>query len=340
MTRIILSTNDIFEKDGRMIKILTDGINTTERFNDNPIMLFDHNTSTIVGTWDAVERTSFELSAIPNFDDDILSVEIKNKFEKGTLKSASIGIEVEDAFMDGDVLVVSKSILLEASLVGIPANKNAKKINLKKDSVLLFSKSGDKFNTGEHIKKLNKMTNEKVKVEDEKVVDTLSPIDELKLSLTEKESTIDDLKASKVELGLDITKLNTEVTSLKESTESMKLSLTEKDSTIDELNATILELKNDKLNVLLNSAIAEGKITKEAKPDFLELAYEKAESILQNIIPSSVSLSETLNLNKGSKSEEKTFDWYLKNDKDGLTKLSKENPALYKQLENNKYKNK
>jgi len=351
MVRINLTTEDIFVKNGQRIKILTNGIDTIERFDENPIMLFEHNPEKILGKWSVIEKDEDRMSAIPDFDEDELSVDIGKKLKRGTIKSASIGIEINDAFLEGDVLVISKSVLLEASIVGIPANKNAKTVDFTKGSVMLFSSNGEEVNTEDYIKKLNltnmkdpKIENLETKVEEVKVEETKvepTEVEKLTLSINDKDSTIDELNSkieklasAKIELSAVETNLNKQLKDSKTEVEKLTLSINDKDSTIDELNNSISKLKEDKLDVLLNSAVSEGKITKESIEDFKELSYDKAESLISKLIPSEVSLTETLSLNKRGVKDEKTYNWYLKNDKEGLRKLSKENPALYKQLEN------
>lgn len=325
MNRIKLTTNDIFTQKGRRMKILTDGIDMV-RFTGNPLMLFQHNAEKIIGLWDSVEKNEEDITAIPSFDNDELSVDIKNKFSKGTVKSASVGLEVDESYLEGEVLIISKSTLLEASLVGIPANPNAKKVELS-NTIMLFS-NGKELDE-DYINKIKDMKKEELKTEDTNEIVTEDKV----IDATEDIKT-EDLKAEKLELSLKLTDLEKNIVELNSNTDKLELSLKSKDSEIVELKSQLESLKADKMNILLSNAISDGKISKEAKEDFLELSYERAESILKKITPSQVSLSETLELSKETNNE-KSYNWYLKNDKTGLKKLSKENPALYKQLESN-----
>ena len=343
MVRIKLSTEDIFVKNNQRIKIITDGIDTADRFDDNPVMLFEHNPEKIIGKWSSIERFDNVLSAIPDFDEDELSVDIGNKLKRGSLKSASVGIEINDAFLEGDVLIISKSTILEASIVGIPANKHAKTVDFSKGSIMLFS-NGTEVKPDEYIKKLNNMKKKKenedvkienldAKIEEIKVEDKveLTEVEVLNASIVEKDSKIEDLATTKVELNLNLTNLNKEVDELKSNKETLMLSITDKNTVIGDLELEIKNLKGDKLDTLLNLAVSEGKISNEAKEDFLDLSFDKAKSILDKIIPNDISLSDTLKLNRNE--ENKTYSWYLKNDLKGLRNLAKENPTLYKQIE-------
>ncbi len=329
MKRLKLTTEDVFEKSGQRMRVLTSGIDLSERFNDNPLMLFEHNPEKILGLWSAVQVSEDNISAVPNFDEDELSNTIAGKFQKGTVKSASIGIEVKDAYMDGDVMIISKSILYEASLVGIPANKNAKTVDFSK--TVLLSLSDGKELTEDYINKIKDMTEKEIVESPDLKVDEKVIIDETKV-MASKDSDIEDLKADKVELSLKLTNSEKDIVNIKKEYDELKLSITEKDSLVDSLKKEILELKGDRLDVLLSNAVADGKISNEAKAEFLDLSFEKAESILSKISPSELSLSAELSKRQNTEPS-KTYAWYLKNDKAGLIKLSKENPSLLKQLE-------
>jgi len=327
--------------------ILTSGIDLT-RFRKSPVMGNQHLTDieNIIGKWNNIRFEGTQLIATPDFDlEDPKANLIAGKVERGYINAASIGLDVLEFDDSSSPVVITKSSVYEASIVSIPSNQNAVTLkynnkelligdNTSNESIKLFLSADSSLN-----KNLKNMKNKDEKVET-KVV-KLTEVEKLELSIKEKNTKLEELSASKVELGLDITNLNKEIETLKTANESLKLSLTEKETEVEGLNTNVLELKSEKLNVLLDSAIEAGKITKEAKEDFLELSYEKVESILSKILPSEASLVDALNLNKQvNKGTEKTFDWYMDNDVEGLKKLSKENPALYKTLEDNKYKNK
>lgn len=335
MNRITLTTEDIFEKDGLRMKILTEGIDLKERFEDNPIMLFEHNPEKVLGTWVGLEINENRISALPDFDDDEFSIDISNKLKKGSIKSASIGIEINDAYMEGDIAIISKSTLFEASIVGIPANKHAKAVELSKGNMIFLSSNGKEVNTEEYFKKLKDMAEKDPKQEPEMV--EKAELDKLNLSLTNKDKEIDEFKKDKLELGLKITDLEKSIKELNDEKEKLNLSIVDKDKEVNDLKASVKKLEDEKFDNLLLSAVSEGKISKEAVEDFKELSFEKAKTLLSKLSPSQVSLTETLEFSKRSNAsgDEKTYEWYLKNDKEGLRKLSKDNPSLYKQLEEN-----
>lgn len=327
MNRIVLTTEDIFEKDGMRIKILTNGINLTERFNDNPVILLEHNPEKVLGKWTSIEVIDNKITAIPQFDDDDDSVKIANKIKKGSIKSASIGIEVDEAFLEGDVLIVSKSTLFEASIVAIPANKNAKVISLSKDKVLFLSKEG-KVDIDKLINELN-MTEEVTPKEEVTTPELVIPE-----SLEVKEELVEEV-VTEVPQVIEEIKIVEEVKvdlQLSKELEELKKQVTDLATKLSESQKEVESYKLEKIERLLNSAISEGKITNESKKSYLGLSYDVVDNILKGITPSTIKLSNVLT-QSNKPSDVKTYDWYIKNDREGLRKLSKENPSLYKQIE-------
>lgn len=347
----INSYNLIIETDGLIL----------DRFIKHSAMGNEHSTSArnIIGRWDNIQKEGTLLTATAVFDmEDPEAALIAGKVDRGFLKATSLGLDVLEFTVpanEGEPIRITKAEVIESSIVGIGSNENALKLSYKANDLTFNDKTNRKeiklflSKDGKSNEILNKnqinMTNKKVetKVEETKVATKVevSELDTLKLSLADKDSKIEELAASKVELGLSITNLNTKSDELTAKNDELTLSLKASNDELEVLKNDILDLKNDKLNVLLDSAIEAGKITTEAKEDFLDLSFERVESILGKINVTEVSLASTLSLNKANASGgTKDFDWYLDNDIKGLKKLSKENPALYKQLENNKYKNK
>lgn len=341
MNKLILTTDDVFVKNGQRMKIVTSGIDLDERFNENPIMLYEHNPEKHLGIWSQIEVSEHNIKATADFDDDELSLNIQKKLIKGSIKSASIGIKPTDAYMSGDVLIINKSVLLEASIVGVPANKRAKKVDFSLTSdIILLSSGSEELNLEEYLNKIKNMKKEtKVeKVEEVKKTD-LELSNELNLSLNTK---VEDLTATKIELSLELDKLNLAATEntkvINDLRKELETNKTENTSIVNKLNTEIEVMKTEKMENLLNLSVEQGKISNEAKADFLDLSFEKAESILSKLNTADLSLSATLK--NSSKTEHRDYDWYLKNDKEGLRKIAKENPALYSQIEKTQNKNK
>ena len=138
MARFKLTTNDMFIKNNQKIQVITSGMDMSY-FQERPTMLLGHNHEKILGTWTAINVEDDNISAIPNFDYDELSASIYRKVQKGSVKTASAGIDILEAYMQDDVLMITKSRLLEASLVAIPANPNAKIMEFGMKTTLTFS---------------------------------------------------------------------------------------------------------------------------------------------------------------------------------------------------------
>lgn len=114
-------------------RILTEGIDTAE-FENNPVMLLEHDRLSLIGRWTNLRKEQGRLLADPEFDtDDDLAMKIQNKVEKGFLKGVSVGIQilklgVETPEGGKEVAVVLKSKLKEGSLCALPSNGNALKL--------------------------------------------------------------------------------------------------------------------------------------------------------------------------------------------------------------------
>lgn len=122
------------------IRILTAG-GDLSRFQKNPIMLLNHiraahggKTDDILplGTWIDLKVEGTKIYATPKFDiEDEFAAKIAGKFERGVIRSASIGIIPLKMHQEGvddqgrAIFWVTKWILMEISLVDIPSNENA-----------------------------------------------------------------------------------------------------------------------------------------------------------------------------------------------------------------------
>ena len=117
-----------------------------DNFRANPIMAFQHNTSStdpddILGTWDIrMEQDAqgrMQLVGKPNFEDADLNPKadkIRRKIEAGTLRAVSVGfMPIEYHWGDKrngeqeDVLYLDRNALLEVSIVAVPSNPDALK---------------------------------------------------------------------------------------------------------------------------------------------------------------------------------------------------------------------
>lgn len=113
------------------IKILTDGI-VMDDFKNNPLLLKEHVWSIdgVIGKWVNVRIEGDHLMAEPDFDVDCQDgKEVAGKVARGYLKAASIGgriLEMHEEKDENDetYYLVTKFLLIEASIVAIPSNKS------------------------------------------------------------------------------------------------------------------------------------------------------------------------------------------------------------------------
>lgn len=345
MDKIIITSNDIFVKDGIQLSIQTNGIDLSE-FIDNPIMLFNHEYDKPIGFHENIEVSETNIITTPNFDDDDFSQTIKNKFDRGSLKSASIGLVPIEGYIDeNDVLIISKSILLEASIVAVPANPKAKKLNKSNIDMVTYAKNKEiidmkKFK--ENIKLSATPTEEIISTEEIKSVEEVKSVEELKCDedkIETAEMPVEDMPSEQpVEPSTPEEVAGDTIEMLNAVIEKLKSLLAEKESQIAEQSKEVESLKlsvethiKEKKEALINDAIKLSKITPESFSTYIELSVEQLTNVFNSIQVKNISLSSELS--KGLNKNTKSYDWYLKNDKEGLKKLSKENPSLYKQLE-------
>ncbi|MCR4559021.1 MAG: HK97 family phage prohead protease [Bacteroidales bacterium] len=101
------------------------GIDLT-RFKKNPVMLYNHNPEMVIGKWENITADGLQLTAEPVFDlDDVFAAEIARKVEDGFIKGCSMGLMIKSMTKSKGIDTASESVLLEASIVSIPADENA-----------------------------------------------------------------------------------------------------------------------------------------------------------------------------------------------------------------------
>ncbi len=127
--KFVLSDNTV---NAYGFKVLTNGIDLS-RMESNPVMLYGHNATEHlpIGKWQNIRVEQEQLLGEPIFDEaDNFSLQVKGKVERGFLSSASIGFEIVDVQLVGEIPVVTQCILKEVSIVAVGANKNARLVHL------------------------------------------------------------------------------------------------------------------------------------------------------------------------------------------------------------------
>lgn len=117
------------------VRVITAG-GRFERFNANPVMLYEHETgrgSMPPGTWTNLRVEGSEIFATPAFDseNDEFAAQLAGKYERGIVRSASLGLRplkvVEDGMDENGNFrfSITEWELMEISLVSVPSNQNA-----------------------------------------------------------------------------------------------------------------------------------------------------------------------------------------------------------------------
>ncbi len=175
------------------------GIDLT-RFEKNPVMLYNHNPEKVIGRWEDVQVIDTltghtVLTASPVFDkDDPFAAEIARKVEQEFIKGCSMGIVIKNITQTKGIDTATNSVLIEASIVTIPADENA----------LVVYDDEEKQNKLS-INEFNKLFYKMEAEENNKPIDNSQlTIDNLQAELAAKNDIITDLSAQVDELRKDL----------------------------------------------------------------------------------------------------------------------------------------
>lgn len=151
MAKEFVLTNDDINRYG--FRVLTKGIDI-KSFLKNPVMFLNHDRRILpIGKWVDIQKKTDCILAKPEYDeDDELAMKVKGKEEKGILNAVSIGFDVLSISEDQKDLMpgqarptVTKSELLECSIVDIPGNRGAIKLNYNEQLISLHDKTDLNF---------------------------------------------------------------------------------------------------------------------------------------------------------------------------------------------------
>jgi len=317
--RFIISNSGLNAQGFRM---LTEGA-LLDDFAKNPIMLFNHqrpegnlkNQILPIGYWDDVKIEGDDVTGVPVFDDnDEFAMAIYNKVEAGIIRMCSAGAEPLETSDDESLLLpdqekatVTKWRLKEASICDIGANPGAL-------AVALYSHNDKLINLSE----IN--------------IETIIP----KINMTQKKKVIlsDDPNNQNNELADDNQEGQEE-----ETVESLKAKLAEMEEKLklaeEQLRLSDEKEEEQKVENLVNKAVASKKITLAQKPHYIKLAkadFKATEDLLLSI-KSVLSVKEQLNGGAGendkiTKLSEKSWDDLHKSGEMSYVKLHA--PDVYK----------
>ncbi len=135
-------------------RVLTEGIDLTQ-YRKNPILLYMHRRGRKedmpIGIMENLRVDGDTLYGTPKFDDDTEDERnISKKWERGTLRMLSAGLDIMEWSEDPALLVagqtrptVTKSKLIEVSVVDIGANDDALQVGLYHEGKLLTLAAGE-----------------------------------------------------------------------------------------------------------------------------------------------------------------------------------------------------
>ncbi len=135
-------------------RVLTEGIDLTQ-YQKNPILLYMHRRGRKedmpIGIMENLRVDGDTLYGTPKFDDDTEDERnISKKWERGTLRMLSAGLDIMEWSEDPALLVagqtrptVTKSKLIEVSVVDIGANDDALQVGLYHEGKLLTLAAGE-----------------------------------------------------------------------------------------------------------------------------------------------------------------------------------------------------
>ena len=277
------------------------------RFRKNPVMLYNHDPERVIGRWEDWDIEDGQLTATPVFDlEDTFAAEIARKAFAGFIKGCSMGIMIKAMSTDENgVNVATKSVLLEASIVSIPADENA--LVVYEDEDRKKQLSINEFNT-------------------------------LYYKMETKEKT------QGVPEGTEVQAESTEVVSLRAQVADKDAQIAELTQQVDNLRKDLAEREYHEAEAFVDQAIADGKITEEVKGEVISfyLSFPKETEKVFGVIKGKadepeaqqVSLSQMVQNGRGTTN--KTWDELDK--QDGALKALKENsPEEFKRLYREKF---
>ena len=173
-----------------------------ERFKSNPVMLYAHDPSDVIGRWENIRVEDNQLKADAVFDtDDEQGKRIAGKVERGFLKGCSMGIHVKELHEVDNVPVATRSELMEASVCPIPSDAGAVILYDENRKELTFEEVRLQFNNQLKPIEMNK-NNEETNVQTPAADPKDAEIASLKAQLAEsKKREVDSFLTAAVQSG-------------------------------------------------------------------------------------------------------------------------------------------
>ncbi len=302
MNEYVLNDESVVNSHGF---VLLNAAGRFERYNANPVMLFNHEPDKLIGQMTELRIEGSKLIGKPVFDDeDGLAAKCKRQGEKGFLKGCSPGIimyAVELRTMpDGEErITVTDWELCETSLVSVPSNRNA---------LRLYNARGEAIPDDQVRLSIESLLNLNNKTEMDKIILTAEAYAALGLKSAEADG------------------------------KAISAAIMELQTRVEKAEKELEEQKKSKANELVDLAIKDGRITADKRDQFIKLAladYDMARTTLESI-PAKVTLADKVTRSTGKAAPAGREDWtylrWAKEDPEGLRQLKATDPEAFEEL--------
>ena len=286
--------------------VLLNSAGRFERYNANPVMLFNHDPASLIGQMTSLRIEGSKLIGKAVYDEeDTLGAKCKRQAAKGILKGCSPGIILHAVELritpDGEERITATDWeLCETSLVSVPSNRNA---------LRLYNSEGEAI-PDEQIKLSIEalLTHNNNKEQMDKIILTAEAYAALGLKSSEADGKA--ISAAIMELKTGLEKAQ------KELENQRKL----------------------KAEALVDLAVKDGRITADKREQFVKLAltdYDMAQTALE-AIPAKESLAGKLQHPSKAAATKDRMNWtylqWAKEDPEGLKRLKETDPEAFEEL--------
>ena len=297
-------------------RVLTGG-GELEQFRKNPVMLYGHDGHKLpIGTWANLRVEGGRLLAEAEFDmEDPFAAEVARKVERGIIRCCSIGFDIVEVSEDKALMLpgqtrgtVTRWQLMECSICAIGANRSAMKLQV-----------GKRMTLSREINIQNLQTKP-------------GPLSPQNTQSAQDNQTIINQNSNTMAEQTE----NQELAQLRQELADER----QKNQTLtqerDTLRTAAQQARDNEISGLLSAAVADGRITEAARPQWDKLLHadlENGKAALANLAPRA-SLSQTLK-EQGGKSEFAGKSWNELDRAGRLAAYKEQDPegfrSLYKQ---------
>ena len=303
MNDYILNDESVINSHGF---VLLNAAGRFERFNANPVMLFNHEADKLIGQMTGLRVEGTKLIGTPVYDEeDALAAKCKRQGEKGFLKGCSPGIMIYAVELrtnpDGEErITVTDWELCEVSLVSVPSNPGALRLYNAQGEVIPDDQIRLSIESLLHLNKQDEM---------DKIILTAEAYAALGLKSNEADG------------------------------KAISAAIMELKSRIEKAEKDLNDQHKAQAEALVELAIKDGRITADKKEQFVKLAlvdFDMAKTTLE-AIPTRESLAGKVTHSTGKAVATKDrMDWtylrWAKEDPEGLKRLKETDPEAFEEL--------